>query len=73
MYSTANESRQSDNARNISAELQHFLTDQSDSNVISQDYIFAFKRRETPTPIPIEIANKNKTQRSYRQKNNTKI
>ena len=65
MYSTANESRQSDNARNISAELQHFLTDQSDSNVISQDYIFAFKKKED--------ANTNANEKARTKEQNTKI
>ena len=43
---SANESQHSDNKSNISAELQHFPNDKSDYNVTSQDYIFAFEKKD---------------------------
>ena len=66
---TANKSQHSDNKSNISAELQHFLNGQSDSNVTFQDYLFAFEKKEdTNTNADGKREQKNETQRFYHHK-----
>ena len=70
MELTANESQHSDNKSNISVELRHFPNNQLDSNVISHDYLFAFKKKEdTNTKADQKRNLLNKKQRSYFQKN----
>ena len=46
MNLTANESRQRDNKSNIVVEVQHFPDGKLDSNVTSQDHLFAFEKKE---------------------------
>ena len=43
---TANKSQQSDKASSIVPELQYFPNDKSDSDVQSQDYLLAFKKKD---------------------------
>ena len=46
MNSTSNGSQHSDNKSNTSADLHHFLNNQSDYNVTSQDSLFASEKKE---------------------------
>ena len=47
---TANKSQQSDKASSIVPELQYFPNDKSDSDVQSQDYLLAFKKKDDSKP-----------------------
>ena len=74
MDSTANESQHSDNKRKISAELQHFPNGQLDSDVTSQEYHFAFEKKEdTNANTGGKQEQKNETQRSYNKKTQKNI
>ena len=72
--STANETQHSDNKSNISAELLHFPNHQLDSNVTSQDYLFAFEKKDKAhTNADKKRHQKNKNQRLNHQKNQKNI
>ena len=70
MDSTAHKLQHSDNENNISAELQRFPNSQSDYNLTSQDYLFAFEKKEDANINAGKREKKNETQRTKSLKPN---
>ena len=69
MDSTTNKSQHSDNESNTSADLEHFLNDQTDSNVKSKIFLFSSEQKEDTSFIKRKkCTQKNIVQRLYHQK-----